>query len=110
MAVPFSVPARAAGNFVPFDEIHRSSGTLFPLSGKFVPRDGQGAPSATAFSPTGLQLGGIGTGHGVGSARRGAPRDQEAQMAKEFKGKIELDIRDSTLDWSPCLAAARARD
>ncbi len=25
-------------------------------------------------------------------------------MAKEFKGKIELDIRDCTPDWSPYLA------
>jgi hypothetical protein len=31
-------------------------------------------------------------------------------MAKEFKDKIELDIRDSTPDWSPYLAAALARD
>jgi hypothetical protein len=31
-------------------------------------------------------------------------------MAKEFKGEIELDIRDSTPGWSSYVAAALARD
>ena len=30
-------------------------------------------------------------------------------MAKEFKGKIELDIRDCTPDWSPYLADTAPR-